>query len=346
MFNKLYEIIKKKSDQRVYYITDNANWVLDEIGTSLRKEFLNYDFNFSIKKWKDDLRKGIIHFSNRYNILNINKNRLKNKIVLTYFHGDESDKHLIKKLFENEKKLDIIHTSCSISRQHLEKIGINKDKIVVIPIGVNVSLFSSVTDEEKQIIRSNLGIPEGKIVIGSFQKDGNGWGEGETPKLIKGPDVFCDALIELNKNYPIFVLLTGPARGYVKKRLSDAGIPHSHYFLKDYNEISLYYKVLDLYIIASRLEGGPKAIMESHAAGVPLVSTNVGMAPEVISHSENGFLAEIEDIKSIVKYSESIINDDKLRKKLVCNGLNTVTRYDWSVIASEYYKKIYKRLFD
>ena len=35
-------------------------------------------------------------------------------------------------------------------------------------------------------IKHNLGIPEDYLVIGSFQKDGEGWGEGLKPKLIKG----------------------------------------------------------------------------------------------------------------------------------------------------------------
>ena len=43
-------------------------------------------------------------------------------------------------------------------------------------------------------IKHNLGIPEDYLVIGSFQKDGEGWGEGLKPKLIKGPDIFIETI--------------------------------------------------------------------------------------------------------------------------------------------------------
>ena len=42
--------------------------------------------------------------------------------------------------------------------------------------------------------KHNLGIPEDYTVIGSFQKDGKGWGEGLKPKLIKGPDILLKQL--------------------------------------------------------------------------------------------------------------------------------------------------------
>ena len=66
----------------------------------------------------------------------------------------------------------------------------------------------------------NSGIKKNEIVIGSFQKDGQGWAEGYIPKLIKGPDLFVKSVEIISKEVPIVVLLTGPARGYVKKELS------------------------------------------------------------------------------------------------------------------------------
>ena len=80
----------------------------------------------------------------------------------------------------------------------------------------------------------------------------------------------------ISKEVPIVVLLTGPARGYVKKELSKRKIKFIHIFAKSYNEVASFYNALDLYIVSSREEGGPKAIVESMASGVPIISTNVG----------------------------------------------------------------------
>ena len=129
------------------------------------------------------------------------------------------------------------------------------------------------------------------------------------PKLIKGPDVFCDLVKRIKKKVSIHVLLTGPARGYVKKKLIEYNIPFSHVFLKDYREIVNYYNVLDLYLITSRSEGGPKALLEGMATGVPIVSTKVGMAPYIIKHGVNGFISDVDDLiyKKLLKKNSTII---------------------------------------
>ena len=158
----------------------------------------------------------------------------------------------------------------------------------------------------------------------------------------KGPDVFVKVVEKLwNKHRDLFVVLTGPARGYVKKELERIGVPFIHKFLKDYYDLVGYYYLLDLYLITSRTEGGPKAVLESLACGVPLVSSKVGMAIDVIKDGENGFLADVEDIEGLVERSEWLINDQVLRQKFVENGLKTVKDYSWDKIADRFYNEIY-----
>jgi glycosyltransferase involved in cell wall biosynthesis len=145
-------------------------------------------------------------------------------------------------------------------------------------------------------------------VVGSFQKDGIGWGEGLEPKLVKGPDVFLKTIEILKPRVPeLFVLLSGPARGYVKRGLEQLGVPYRHHFLKHYPEMGELYQVLDLYIVASRQEGGPKAILEAMASGVPLVTTRVGQAMDMVRHEENGWMVEAEDAEGLAYWAEYVI---------------------------------------
>ncbi|KKM14256.1 hypothetical protein LCGC14_1707920, partial [marine sediment metagenome] len=94
------------------------------------------------------------------------------------------------------------------------------------------------------------------------------------------------------------------------------------------------------------VEGGPKGLLEAMATGIPLVSTKVGMAPEIIKQNFNGFIAEIDNIDQIYHYALKIIEDKNLRKKITNNALKVITRYSWEKIAKEYYYKIYKKLLD
>ena len=52
------------------------------------------------------------------------------------------------------------------------------------------------------------------------------------PKLIKGPDIFYKVISDLNKDFNIKILLTGPARDYLKKKLDSNKISYIHSLFK------------------------------------------------------------------------------------------------------------------
>lgn len=63
-------------------------------------------------------------------------------------------------------------------------------------------------------------------------------------------------------------------------------------FITDDNEMRTFYNSLDLYIIASRSEGTPRPAIEAAACGIPVLSTDVGIIPELIEDGNNGFIVE------------------------------------------------------
>jgi glycosyltransferase involved in cell wall biosynthesis len=262
--------------------------------------------------------------------------------VLTWFHFSPKDPRLMR-LKENQKKINVIHVVTKLAQQSLIEHGIKKEKVVLIPLGIDLSKFKPVHEKEKASLRKQYDLPPERLIIGSFQKDGEGWDEGLTPKLIKGPDVFISVMQNLKKYRP-FVLLTGPARGYVKKQLTRLKIDYRHIYAVNINEIAHLYQTLDLYLISSRLEGGPKSIVECLASGVPLVSTRVGMAPDVICDGVSGFLSASENAKALTQNLRRLIDDFALRKSFIINGLKTVKKYDEQLINRQYFEKIYQKL--
>jgi glycosyltransferase involved in cell wall biosynthesis len=290
------------------------------------------------------LRSQIIHFGSEHAFMGISRGRKPGKakgIVLTIFHLVPKDGRISidPRLIET---IDIFHTACHKTRNELISLGVPAERIVVIPLGIDLSVFSVSKGNEKKLIRQELGIPERSIVIGSFQKDGVGWGEGLEPKLIKGPDVFVSAVKQLALRHPVFVLLAGPARGYVKDQLQRSNIPYKHVgYLGGLAEVARYYKALDLYLITSRIEGGPKALLESWASGIPVVSTRVGMVPD-ISHDGTDILqTEQDNSDETATKAGKLIEDDALRANIVRNGSKEVKKYEINQIAKAYYEKIY-----
>lgn len=344
-FHSVYNLFDRNNV--VVYISERVDWVIKEVCLNLVKQLrerkqlparLSYSHYF--------LKHKKIHFGS-VNTLAPNGKLIyihpSNKVILTWFHIEEGDTRL-RLIPEMNKMVHIVHTACFSTKKILVDSGFDEKKVIVIPLGIDTKLFVPCTEENKKNIRKKLGISYNKIVIGSFQKDGNGWKEGLDPKLIKGPDIFCDVVEKLAKKYDVHVLLTGPARGYVKKRLNTANIKFTHTFLKHYHDVIPYYQALDLYLITSRVEGGPMALLEAWATGVSIISTKVGMVLDIAVNNKDVYLVDVEDVFAIVSYAERVIESREDRNRLTQNALVTVRSYDWESIAVKYYTELYSRL--
>lgn len=155
--------------------------------------------------------------------------------------------------------------------------------IIILPYWVDTEWFTPLSYENKKNLRKQYGIPEGEVIIGSFQRDTEK--DLISPKLEKGPDIFCDIVEKLDRN-KIFILLSGPRRNYVEKRLQHSSIHYKNLGKIPFEEMNRLYNVLDYYLVTSRCEGGPQAILEAMATKTKIFSTPVGvydlLSPEVI----------------------------------------------------------------
>ena len=70
----------------------------------------------------------------------------------------------------------------------------------------------------------------------------------KTINFHKKPDIFVKTVELIAKDFPVKVILTGPARGYIKNELYKRNIRFKHIFLDKYEDIVDYYHALDLYI--------------------------------------------------------------------------------------------------
>lgn len=111
-------------------------------------------------------------------------------------------------------------------------------------------------------------------------------------------------------------------------------------------EISIIIQILLPLKQNDRAEGEPKALLEGMATGVPLVTTNGGMAPCIIQNGINGFVTDVDNIEQLYQYSKIILSDEKLKDKFKENELNIVKKYDWKNTAINYYSKIYISLLE
>ncbi|MEX2144503.1 MAG: glycosyltransferase family 4 protein [Anaerolineales bacterium] len=340
--------LRKPNQPELYYIAPGVNWVLDWEAKYITREVeKQFGLKASISRSVSGLSGQIIHCASLWELTDYVQSRLsrRNAVVGTIYHGQKEDKQFqgaLEKVLDNKGNFVKLHTASQIMQGRLLAWGVPSEKVTLIPEGVDLKNFYPVTKDQRLKKREQLGIPAGAFCIGSFHKDGVGMGDGNDPKMIKGPDIFLKVIEAVNKHHPVFVLLSAPARGYVKSGLENLGIQYRHVVLDDYLQVPSLYHAADLYLMTSREEGGPKAVLESMATGIPVVATQVGLVPDVIIDGETGLLADSEDIETLAGHVLTLISRLDLRQRLVEGSLKSVRKYDWPLIATRYYHEIYE----
>ncbi|MFA7220037.1 MAG: glycosyltransferase [Synergistaceae bacterium] len=201
---------------------------------------------------------------------------------------------------------DIINrfaTGCIVPCKHTEEV---LKKYVDIPIYCfPYWLISDMTAPLHEFKKGE------EILIGSFQKDSEG--KTNKPKLSKGPDIFLELLSELKESNDLKVILAGYNRGYMIDGLKRIGIPFEYH--ERVSDINSLYDRLDWYFITSRVEGGPQAVLEASYRRVKILSTDVGIAPEVlhpdcICKNVNEFVTKFDDMvdRRDYNYNNVVIN--------------------------------------
>jgi hypothetical protein len=146
--------------------------------------------------------------------------------------------------------------------------------IHVLPYWIDSDNFFPLSEAARQQLKLKYQIPTNKIIIGSFQRDTEI--DEVSPKLEKGPDIFCDIIEKLDPN-KYFILLSGPRRHYIEKRLTEKNISFKSVNKIPYEKMNELYNMLDYYLVTSRCEGGPQAILEAMTTKTKIYSTKVGI---------------------------------------------------------------------
>ena len=259
---------------KVYLSKINESWVVDR----MREEWYLNNAAVSVE---DPKKADLVWIISPWLWKKESRKILKSKTVIcSIFHledKDFSDKNL-KEFRKREKYIDCYHVISLKTKKDLEKI--TDKKIVYIPFWVNGNIWFDIN--EKETLRDKYSIPKKSFVVGSFQRDTEG-SDLISPKLIKGPDRFIKIVHEMKSEIDnLTVLLTGKRRQYVIAELEKLKINYVYLEMVDFKTLNELYNSLDLYIVTSRIEGGPQAIVECGITRTPIISTDVGIASEIL----------------------------------------------------------------
>lgn len=211
------------------------------------------------------------------------------------------------------------------------------------PYYTDETIFKNIHKSKEELcnlLGIDLNIIKNKYVIGSFQKDSSSANINE-PRLQKGPDILLNILKKIPNKNEWIVLLAGPMRDYLINNFKRLRIPYYYYGNEklgqnfdvnniDKERVNLLYNLIDCYIVSSRSEGGPKAILESILCQTPVISTNVGYAEDFLSQD---FIYNTEDgavslMNNLIKSKDK--NDMFIKDVVLKNYNNAILNNSYS----------------
>lgn len=196
---------------------------------------------------------------------------------------------------------------------------VNRDKIAVIPNGVDVNKFSDCKNEllldgDPAILYLGHLSKSADILIQAISKI-----RSELPKLklhlVGGGDITALKLLASKKGVDTHVVFHG-------------SITHE--------KTPSYYKAADFFVFPSVYTPAGITILEAMASGTAVIASNRGGTQEIISNDKDGVLFEPNDDEALPKAILALQQDSKLRKTISRNALKTVTKYNWENIAKKY----------
>lgn len=304
----------KNYKKKIYIISDeikpnhpefgNKKWICD----ILKEEFMAYYPEHSTINAKDaDIIWYLAPWNHRHIPSGFNVRSwdtfLKTKsVIATLHHIDPTKLSEHAKMFEfMDKYVNKYHAICELTYQTL--LNLNK-KVTKEFLWINDNVFTNL-QYKKFNLRRKYKFSLDVFLVGSFQKDTEG--KSNEPKLSKGPDIFINICKNMKRSKPnIEVVLTGVRRKYVTDKLDEIGIRYHYFNMVSLETINELFNCLDLYIVSSRCEGGPRSIFEAGITGTPIISTDVGIATDIMPKES------IYDMNKFKTYKNANPNPEKL----------------------------------
>ena len=280
---------------KIFLNNINESWVVDRF----RDDWYKHNSEISTNSVK---KADIVWIISPWIWKNIKTKYLRDKkVVCSIYHIDfdkftEKDK---EEFYVRDEFVDFYHVISNKTVSQLRRL--TDKKIISIPFWVDQNIFYEI--QNKKDLRKKFNFNTDDYLIGSFQRDTEG-SDLVTPKLIKGPDIFLEIVSDLfTKNKSIKIVLAGKRRNFLIENLKKREVPFKYFEMVTSSDLNELYNILDLYLVTSRLEGGPQAILECGISKTPILSTDVGVAPEILNKKSIFNIDEFNKAKVDVEYA-------------------------------------------
>ncbi|HEY8187910.1 MAG TPA: heparinase II/III family protein [Pyrinomonadaceae bacterium] len=111
----------------------------------------------------------------------------------------------------------------------------------------------------------------------------------------------------------------------------------------EHDEIVEQYHQADIYLNGSEIDNQPLSILEAFSCGLPVVTTNAGGIPDMVTDGETGFVVNQQDYKAIADRAMQLLREPRLAASIVQAAREECEKYSWRVVRGRWLK-VYSEL--
>lgn len=175
--------------------------------------------------------------------------------------------------------------------------------------------------DSRDAVRGELGVPADAVVITTVA---NYRAQKGYPDLLAAARKVVDAV-------PGAVFLAvgyGPDEDAIRKLRAELGLEQAFRLLGRRHDVMRILGCSDVFALASRYEGGPIAVMEAMAAGLPVVVPLVGFVPDVVTDGVEGWVVEPGRPDQLAERLIAVSTDEPRRREMGCAALRRSAQFD------------------
>jgi len=229
-------------------------------------------------------------------------------------------------LFRHPSVRTVFYPSLFV-RRYLEKAGIQSDKMMNLRRGVDAEMFHPSKRSEE--MRKRLA-PNKELILVCVAR--------LAPE--KGFEFLAEVARQLDeRRFPFKLVIVGGNRNpqveddvrNIFGKLNDEGKVHFTGFLKG-EELARAYACGDVFVHCSITETFGLVVLESMAAGVPVVARDEGGPSEIVSHGKSGYLVPPSDVEGFVEKVMRLGRDSELRMRMSIESRKMAEEATWEKI--------------
>jgi glycosyltransferase involved in cell wall biosynthesis len=104
----------------------------------------------------------------------------------------------------------------------------------------------------------------------------------------------------------------------------------------DHNKVFELYDAADIYMNGSEIDNQPLSLLEAFACGLPVVTTEAGGIPDIVTHERTGLLVQCGDYEGMAREAIRLLQDENLADCIVNQAREECQKYSWQAVRNKW----------